>query len=277
MPLKPKTSPSEAPQTKEEIKQEANAAVVEAKASASLDVPANRGILSDKIAFVCCLGDPSRLDITPANPAKEGSQERQDPTIVGYRFKALVDMDVPDVEPGADFQGLKNPMSYSGDVTKKRRVKAGETFDLTRFETGVLVSSEEVNAKIFGNEDLKVIASYVVSSKKTASGAVVKATTALPTVTLRSVDNGKSVKDVPFVNVLTFEAIPTGKMTKSNKPMVRKVRKIIPGFEKWSKLCEEAVRVSTGASAGASAANSNARNKGALAFLQALNKQASKQ
>ena len=277
MPLKPKTSPAEAPQTKEEVKKEAEAAVVEAKASASLEVPANRGTLSDKIAFVCCLGDPSRRDITPANPAKPGSQERQDPTIVGYRFKALVDMEVPDVQPGEDFQGLKNPMSYSGDVTKKRQVKAGETFDLTRFETGVLVSSEEVNAKIFGNEDLKVIASYVVSKKATGTGSVVKATTALPTVTLRSVDNGKSVKDVPFVNVLTFESIPTGNKTKNGKPMVKKARKIIPGFEKWSKLCEEAVRVSSGSTAGASAANSNARNKGALLFLQALNKQAGKQ
>lgn len=276
MPLKHKSTEAkvETPATNQETKEKINAEFT-AEAPVKAAENPNLNILSDKVSFVACLGDPSRDDITQAD-AKTGAPRRVDPTIVGYRFKTDVDIDVPDVQPGDDFKGLKNPMSYSGDVMATRHVKAGETFDLTRFETGALISRDEFNGKILGGE-LPVAATYQITKKKTATGSIVTVDTAFPTVSLRGL-NGKSVKDVPFVEVLTCQKQTVGtRKDKDGKdvPIVKKTRQIIPGFEKWSKLCEEAVKVSA-RGAGSSATATNTRNQNAAKFMSMLAKKAAK-
>ena len=181
-----------------------------------------------------------------------------------------LDIDVPDVMPGDDFRGYKNPMSFDpqADLLKTRPVKKGETFDLTRFETGVFISREEINARVLGNPDLKVAGSYTVT-KKNGSNLKEASAVRIPTVSLRGLE-GKSVKDAPFIEVLKYTSTPSTGGKGLNLPTVK--RTIIPGFEKWAKLCEESVRVSSSGSS----STGNKRNDGARMFLEVLQKKANK-
>lgn len=214
------------------------------------------GSMSDKIEFIAALGDPSRDDVTPANIEK-GIAKRVDPTIVGYAFKVLVDMEIPDCGTGEDLKD--NPMSYK-DKDGKKMVKAGETIYLTRFETGMLLSRPEFNTRVTGG-NMPVCVAYTFYGPKSKEGNLptVTSTTRIPSVTLRPAQTGQSIKDIQMIPVLSFTS------EKDANGRNRKKRTINPGFEKWAPLCSErtvAARPRTGASQKA------ARNKKADIFLQ---------
>jgi hypothetical protein len=232
------------------VEMSAPAPAVEVAAEApKAAAPTNLETMSDKIVLIGPLGDPSRDDVTPR--IVNGVEEKiTTATIVGYRFKALVDMVVPECGLGDDAK--KNIMSYK-DVNGTKAVKAGETFDLTRFETGLLLSRPEFNALITGEGQNWSVVYQKTRGVKDADGV---ATTAgadvLPTVSLRGND-GASIKDMPFIDVLTFSKSTVPASTGDGKVRVVVDRKILPGFEKFEPLCQRApARTSAGsASTGA--------------------------
>ena len=127
-------TPEAAPAAVETTKK-ATAAAVAAEAT-PVDV-SEIGKKSGTIAFVAPLGDPSHADNTYTKGANGENIKATTAYIVGYRFKALEDMTVP--ECGLDKDATKNLMSYV-DPNGTRQVKAGEEFNLTRFEVGMLLS-----------------------------------------------------------------------------------------------------------------------------------------
>lgn len=240
----------------EAAKEQAAAAVAAPEAAA----PAGElGIKSDKIVLIAPLGDPSREDVTPRTV--NGVEEKiVTSTIVGYLFKALEDMDVPECGLGDDAR--KNPMSYK-EIGATKHVAAGETFALTRFETGVLLSQPQYNARITGEgKEFTVVYQKSANAPKGADGSAAKVDAGrLPTVSLRGIET--SIKDLKMVDVLTFRREQT---TDGNgKPRNQIVdRKVVAGYEKWEPLCRAAVRKA--AQPGASA-DKNVRNASAQAFL----------
>lgn len=239
-----------------------------ATAAAMADIPVQQidetllGSKSDTVAFVAALGDPSDPDTTTVTDVGGQKDVRTVPRIVGYRFKALVDMEVPDCGTEDDLKS--NKMSFVAAKKNNRRpVKAGETFDLTRFETGMLLSPIEFNGKATGG-DKPVQAVYQMSKKTAADGSIAKvsAATALPTVSLRAVTG--SIMDYEMINVLNF----TTEEIKNDEGKVvskRKHRTILPGFEKWAPLCNVAQRRATSVAAKSPAAK---RLSGADVFLK---------
>lgn len=214
----------------------------------------NVGTLSEKLHLVAPLGDPSNPDTTTENGVKKVTS-----IIVGYRFKADVDLEVPDVAAGNDFR--RNLMSFTGDTTKTRLVKAGEEFDLTRFETGMLISRPEFNGKALGG-DKPVVCSYNMSTKKGSTGSVMTTSgaTSIPSISLRAANQGASIKDYPIIDVLDFA------VEKGQNGSIRKNRTIKPGFEKFAALCVTATR--TPGQGGTAGIKTNVRNKGAETFLK---------
>lgn len=266
MPLKVANKNANA-DVKAEVKEKAKAAV-EAEQPVESVNSENLGSLSDKLSFVAALGDPSQDDVTYFDEvgADGKKKKRTDPMIVGYRFVASVDLDVPDVAPGDDLK--KNLMSYTGDTLKTRKVPAGTEFDLTKFETGMLISREEFNGRATGGQ-IPVSCSYASKSKTGADGKIATTSGAaeIPSIAIRAIGSGTSVKDVEMIPVLSF--------TKSVDPktkVVTKVRTINPGFEKWEPLTK---RVATTRKPGSgSSSDANKRNKMAAAFLQIASKKA---
>lgn len=231
---------------------------VEAAAQASApDVnPTNLGSMSDKVEFVAPLGDPSHPDTTK----NADGTAVVTPYIVGYRFKALADMTVPECGLGDDAK--KNLMSYK-DKNGTKQVKAGETFDLTRFETGLLLAPEEFNGRITGGGKI-YYATFQINGLKSKSGQLAATGTAsdIPTVALKSEGPG-SIKDQQIIEVLSFTS------EKQENGTTKKNRTINRGFEKWAPLC---VAQAPRTSAGGSSAPKNVRNQKAAAFLQIVAK-----
>ncbi len=219
------------------------------------------GSKSNTLEFVASLGDPSVIDKT-TNSKTNQTIER--PTTVGYQFKSSIDLEVPDVQPGADLKN--NLMSFTGDPTKTRHVAAGEVFSLSLFETGMLISRDEYNGRALGGT-MPVYCAYANVSKSGSTGTVqtTASATKIPRISLRALkkqETDPGIKDFPFVDVLTFTSVPNGKT-------MRKQRTIVPGFEKFAPLCQEAVRT-----AGTPKAATTQRNQGAVAFLQMAQKAA---
>lgn len=215
---------------------------------------------SDKVVFISPLGDPSHKDVTVD---KTTGEKTVTPYIVGYRFKALEDMEVPDCGLGDDAR--KNLMSFA-DINGKKLVKAGEEFDLTRFEAGLLFAPPEFNGRITGGGKSFTVV-YQTNSIKSKSGKLGDASAAaeIPTISIKA-DAG-SLKDYAIIEVLTFTA------TTSDNGTIRKDRKILPGFEKWEPLCRVQTRVSSGVS---STASKTTRNSKADSFLQIVAKKQQK-
>ena len=219
--------------------------------AAPVQATENTGIDSDKLVFLNPLGDPSKDDTTTVDGKKVVC-----PTIVGYRLKTLIDLEIPDIGLGADAR--KNPMSFDeSKINNTRLVKAGETFDLTRFEAGILLSDDRFNSVISGG-DKPMVCTYPKTVKEGAG--VVSTNSAVPTITLRATNAGESIRDYKFIEVLSFT-------TTTENGQTRKHRTINKGFEKFEPLCKISQRVSS------SAANSQGikRNKGAEAFLAIVN------
>lgn len=237
-------------------KQEAKKAEAAAVAMAPKVDDSILGSMSDKVAFVNPLGDPSHPDVT----TDKDNNKTTTPYIVGYRFKALADIEVP--ECGLDKDARKNLMSYIPEnKNNKKAVKAGEEFMLTRFETALLLAPPEFNGRISGGgkEFSAVYQTVQVKSKKGAVGEVSSATK-VPTVALKA-ERG-SIKDYEIEEVLTFTK------TEENG-VVRKKRQIRPGYEKFEALCFNPEPKARAQRSGAS--SKNVRNAKAEAFLAIVN------
>lgn len=154
------------------------------------------GERSKDLAFVCSLGDPSVSDATKLN-----GQPVTLSRIVGYRFRALADMQVPDFGTTARFNG---PRLNDAEVTDRfREVKAGETFDLTRVETMALLSREEFGMCATGNPDAPV--QLVVRFAKMGTEAP-QNSAQLPDSQLNLMSGAayKSIKELPILDVLDY-------------------------------------------------------------------------
>jgi hypothetical protein len=168
---------------------------------------------------------------------------------------------------GADAR--KNLMSYV-DANGTKQVKAGEEFDLTRFEAGLLLAPPEFHGRITG-EGKPFTAVYQQKKNPAAQAgkiADVSAAAAIPTVALRP-ESG-SIKDYQIIEVLSFtsEKVPVGD---KGHVQIRKTRTINPGFEKFEPLCQAAPPRARKSSASTPKAR---RNSGAQAFLEIVAKKA---
>lgn len=215
---------------------------------------------SDTIAFVSPLGDPSHPDTVIGKDGKKSVTSY----IVGYRLKALADMEVPDVP--LDVDARNNLMSFKTDMkNNKRAVKAGQTFDVTRFELGLLLAEPEFNGRITG-DGKGFTAVYQLKTAKAGKGNLgkVSATSELPTVSLKS-DTG-SIKDYDIIDVLTYESKPISE----GSAITRKVRKITEGFERFEGLAVNKAPRPRTAGTKTSSTPKNRRNPNAEAFLKIL-------
>lgn len=216
-----------------EVKETATPVVEETVAPATKE-NVEYGTARGDLAFVCPLGDPSNPDTTRVKLPGGGEDKKVTPTIVGYKFKVGKDMKVPEC---GTTEGFKNdPMNYK--EVAWRDAKAGEIIALTPFETALLLSQPQFNGGCEGGEK-PVSCVYQTKSLKTKSGQVptASAAAAMPRVSLRATVG--SIKDFDIEEVLTF--------TKQEvNGVIRKMRTIKPGFEKWAPLAATAVRKPAG-------------------------------
>ena len=98
---------------------------------------------SDTIQFVIALGHPGK-------PQKrvQGGQALASFQVVGYMFKALEDVSVPVAK---QIEGAKSVMDC--EIVGSKEIKAGETFQLTLFETGCFISRIEYGGHFTGGGD----------------------------------------------------------------------------------------------------------------------------
>lgn len=110
------------------------------RAQMSEDEKALEGSKSDKVAFVCALGDPNRKQARVENKATIPSY-----VVVGYKFKVLEDMTVP-------FAPIRQDMKTVLDVepATERQVKAGDVVALNIVETAMFISRMEFAGKFTG-------------------------------------------------------------------------------------------------------------------------------
>lgn len=189
------------------------------------------GTLSDSIALIASISDPSRPDKTMRKDPKTGDmKEHVIGTIVGYQFKVLKDVEIPDVGTSVFYKS--DAMDYV-EENKHNTIKAkkGDVVNLTHFETAKLLSTPEFNGNVFGKAagSMKAVIAYQKPSaapKKRADGRL-----ALPLAYLRAAEKGVSIRDlkqIPAIEVSTKEVNGKLKRTKSAKP----------GFEKWAPLAQ---------------------------------------
>lgn len=117
------------------------------RAQMSEDQKAIEGSKSEKVAFVCALGDPNKKQARV-----EGKQSIDSYSVVGYKFKALEDMTVPFAPLKADWRSI-----IDVEAATERTVKAGEVFALNLVETAQLISRIEYAGKFSGEDDVVVI------------------------------------------------------------------------------------------------------------------------
>jgi hypothetical protein len=171
-PVTPAGAPSvniDAPAVKASGKTKGNQAFQDFKAkgaairdSESYD-KATEGAKSNTIQFITCLGNPARVQKrTEAGSNKNSCQ------VVGYKLKALEDVEVPE----APITSKANIMEH-GEITS-RLVKAGEEFDVTCFELGALISRPEYAGKFTGGGDEVMIHVTMSSSRNNEPLTVLK-------------------------------------------------------------------------------------------------------
>lgn len=120
------------------------------------DQKALEGSKSDKVAFVCALGDPNKKQARV-----EGKQSIDSYAVVGYKFKALEDMTVP-------FAPIKEGFKSLTDVepATEKPVKAGEVFALNLVETAQLISRIEYAGKFCGEDEVVVLSVKASKSRE---------------------------------------------------------------------------------------------------------------
>jgi hypothetical protein len=217
----------------------------------------NIGSLSSKVAFIQPLGNPLRNDTTKVKDANGAEVPKITSFIVGYRFKALADIDVPDCGTTEKFK--KDYMNFDeAKLNNTKHVKAGETFDLTPFETALLGSWPEFN-KMFTGEDRAVVVAYAKPKVDAGSGKINE----IPRAVLRLASTQGSIKDYGILDVCEKKMVP-GPDGKEIKTGVIK-----PGFEKWAPLCIRGERKSA-ARTGAGGVKKVGYDKNAKSFLELL-------
>lgn len=183
------------------------------------------GSLSDKIALEAVLANPLRPDVI-SQKVDDKVDKVTKAFIVGYKFKALADMVVPDC--GTTDQFARDYMNYA-DINGQKEVKAGEEFDLTPCEMAILACSKEVNKKFSGGRDVAVCC----WAKKDMDKVEVTAKT-LPRAVLR-LQNG-SIKDYPYINVVE-------KREELDENGAKRVYGVpVPGYDKFASLCNKQKR-----------------------------------
>lgn len=110
------------------------------RAQMSEDQKAIEGSKSDKVAFVCALGDPNRKQARVENKTSVPSY-----VVVGYKFKALEDMTVPFAPISENWKTILDV-----EPMQERQKKAGEVFALNIVETAMLISRLEYAGKFTG-------------------------------------------------------------------------------------------------------------------------------
>lgn len=111
------------------------------------DQKALEGSKSEKVAFVCALGDPNKKQARV-----EAKQSIDSYAVVGYKFKALEDMTVPFAPLKADWKSI-----IDVEAPTERQVKAGEVFALNLVETAQLISRIEYAGKFSGEDNVVVL------------------------------------------------------------------------------------------------------------------------
>ncbi len=133
----------------------------------------NRGILSDKLEFVCCLMDPAKKLVRT-----EGGKAMPTCAIVGYKFKLLQDMQIP-------FEPYKKNAKYFYDTMPViwKDYKAGDIVQVTVMGMGRLLSQPEFDGEVSGG-DIK----YYLSSYRSKNQPMARPT-------LKKVDKTGSIKN----------------------------------------------------------------------------------
>ena len=156
---------------------------------------------SNTLAYVVALGDPSEVD--RATFKKGNSEEtRTFSRIIGYRFRALEAMEVPDFGTTDRFNGPR--LNNAADVTNWKQVQAGEEFDLTRVEAGALLSQPQFNLRATGGDHAVRLQIAFARLKSTEFNDAEE----LPSMSLvldGENSNGASIKDLGIVDVLDYE------------------------------------------------------------------------
>lgn len=234
-------------------------AVEEAEGEVSKD-GVRFGSARGDLAFLQPLGNPADPDTTRIDLDDGTKGKKVTSTIVGYKFKVLKDMMVPDCGTTED---MKKDLMCFVDPNKWVPAKAGDIIKLTPFETALLLSQPQFNGGCDGGEK-PVICVYQNRAIKTKKGEVskVSAMNRSPRVSLRAAAANGSIKDFDIEDVLTYEKVTIN-------GVVRKKCTLKEGFEKWAPLAASTVRRSTsGERTGRSVKNSaNIANKNAQAFL----------
>lgn len=110
------------------------------RAQMTEDQKAMEGSKSDKVTFICALGDPNRKQARRA-----GKESIPSFTVVGYKFKVLEDMTVPFAPIAKDY---KTPLDV--EPATEKQVKAGEVVALNLVETAMFISRVEFAGKFSG-------------------------------------------------------------------------------------------------------------------------------
>lgn len=199
----PKATPKAAEATKPARKGSVTSQIVSDAEIAQHTAGVEVGSLSPTIEFVCSLGDPSVTDSYTIKTG-ENMEDRKASKIVGYRFRALEDIErVPDFGTTPNFSG--NRLMDAADLTNYRSVAKDEIFDLTRVEVAALLTRPEYNMAISGGETPVRLS---LSFKKVNPNAPVKSVADLPSAQLQ-IDGNGSIKDFPIMDVLTYESNAT--------------------------------------------------------------------
>lgn len=203
------------------------------EAPAGTQVPKNLDTLRDKLEFVAPIGDPSSIDITKVQKKVPGTnkveeKEIRKPKIVGYMFKALEAMKIPDCGTTARFK--TNRMDFEKPWNWKD-VPAGTEFQTTPYEMGLLLSQPEFNGQCTGGK-YTAICTY----RRRKNLKDVEAATGVSAFDTSLRCDGTSLKNMKYIDCLTFEEVTGPGGTK------RKIRHIKPGFEKFAPLAEATVR-----------------------------------
>lgn len=135
-PVAPATAPATAPAAKAKGNDKHSKFLAEG--SKLMETNRNEAVEGSKagsIAFIRCLGDPTR----PSKRTEGGNSNIPTYLVIGYEFKALEDVYVP-VAPYREGAKTFNDVDAKSE---DRLVKAGETFSLNLMETGMLISRPE--------------------------------------------------------------------------------------------------------------------------------------
>lgn len=107
------------------------------------EVKASFGANKADVEFKACLVDPTKKQAAKTTEAVSPN------TVVGYRFKALKDIEVPVLPFKTQAKSLVDTLDAKTEKTFKT-VKANEEFDLNLVETGIMITQTGYNGQFTG-------------------------------------------------------------------------------------------------------------------------------